>query len=317
MDMCDGCVDRQQWLLDSGDGSQVICLCQIKNNQAGDDKVTTLIDVGVQTSEITDRQQSLFKADDESQSKAECENCGHKFSRPDSLKRHQNYSCKIKNNAREESQQSHPESGDGNNQVEDDEITTTIDVTVQTPKRMTPPINITNAPKRKKQKMNRKFWMNSGCDIRRNLFRDHDLEVVKRVQDRKWAILKIESIATSLSHQCIRRFYLGDKDGRNYLEMEFYPCILYKDLGEKYKELFHEQKSSIHGLNYNPIKRVLPCKMAISKINDFIVYNNIQTILYNNDYRDGNIEFEMCERLRIHAININFSFNHLEIERHG
>ena len=28
--------------------------------------------------------------------------------------------------------------------------------------------------------MNRKFWMNSGCDIRRNLFRDHDLEAMKR-----------------------------------------------------------------------------------------------------------------------------------------
>ena len=57
--------------------------------------------------------------------------------------------------------------------------------------------------------------------------------------------------------------------------------------------------------------------MAISKIDDFIVYNNIQTILYNNDYRDGNIEFEICERLRIHSIDINSSFNHLEIENLG
>ena len=190
------------------------------------------------------------------------------------------------------------------------------DVAVQTPKGMSSPIKTTDAPKRKKQRMDRKFWMNSGCDIRRNIFRDHDLEAMKRVQDRKWAILKIETIATSPSHQCIRRFYLGDEDGRNYLELEFYPCIPYKDLDEGYKELFYEQKSSTHGLNYNPVKRVLPCKMAISKIDDFIVYNNIQTILYNNDYRDGNIEFEICERLRIHSININSSFNDLEIERH-
>ena len=47
--MCDACTDRQQWLLDSGDGSQVICLCQIENNQVEDDEVTTTIDVGVQT----------------------------------------------------------------------------------------------------------------------------------------------------------------------------------------------------------------------------------------------------------------------------
>ena len=121
MDMCNACADRQQWLLDSGDGSQVLCLCQVENSQ-----------------------------------------------------------------------------------VEDGEVATTIDVGVQTSKRMSSPIKTTDAPKRKMQRMDRKFWMNSGCDIRRNLFRDHDLEVVKRVQDRKWAILKIETIATSPSHQCIR-----------------------------------------------------------------------------------------------------------------
>ena len=96
MDMCDACTDRQQWLLDNNDGSQVLCTCEIEeNSQVGDDgKVATTIDVGVQTSETADRQQSLFKAD-AIKSKAECENCGHKFSRPDGLKRHQNYSCKI------------------------------------------------------------------------------------------------------------------------------------------------------------------------------------------------------------------------------
>ena len=49
MDMCDGCTDRQQWLLDSGDGSQVMCLCQIENNQVEDDEIATTIDVGIQT----------------------------------------------------------------------------------------------------------------------------------------------------------------------------------------------------------------------------------------------------------------------------
>ena len=30
MDMCDGCADCQQWLLDPGDGSQGICTCQVE-----------------------------------------------------------------------------------------------------------------------------------------------------------------------------------------------------------------------------------------------------------------------------------------------
>ena len=50
MDMCDACTDRQQWLLDLGDGSQVICLCQVENSQVEDEgKVATTIDVGIQT----------------------------------------------------------------------------------------------------------------------------------------------------------------------------------------------------------------------------------------------------------------------------
>ena len=54
MDMCNACADRQQWLLDSGDGSQVLCLCQVENSQVEDNmrydgKVATTIDAGIQT----------------------------------------------------------------------------------------------------------------------------------------------------------------------------------------------------------------------------------------------------------------------------
>ena len=34
--MCNACADRQQWLLDSGAGFQVICLCQDVNSQVED-----------------------------------------------------------------------------------------------------------------------------------------------------------------------------------------------------------------------------------------------------------------------------------------
>ena len=55
MDMCDACADKQQWLLESGDGSQVICLCQIdensqvEDNMQNNDEIPTTIDVGIRT----------------------------------------------------------------------------------------------------------------------------------------------------------------------------------------------------------------------------------------------------------------------------
>ena len=51
--MGDTCADRQQWLLENNDGSQVICLCQVEDSQKediqNDGKVVAKIDVGIQT----------------------------------------------------------------------------------------------------------------------------------------------------------------------------------------------------------------------------------------------------------------------------
>ena len=63
MDMCNACADRQQWLLDSGDGSKVICLCQNVNNQVEDNmqydsKVSTTTDVATHTTPLN--RSSLF-----------------------------------------------------------------------------------------------------------------------------------------------------------------------------------------------------------------------------------------------------------------
>ena len=301
MDMCDACADKQQWLLESGDGSQVICLCQIdensqvEDNMQNNDEIPTTIDVGVQTSETTDRQQSLFKANVESQIKAECKNCRSKFSRPDGLKRHQNYSCKIKNNGREESQQSQLETGDGDSQVQDGDMVgvSQSDIAVQTPKRMTSPINIRtpplkrsspsipNAPKRKFAKFESRIWKNSGYDIRRHLFDFQDCRIMEKSRHKNWAILKVDTILTSKNHHCIRRFYIGDKNGVNYLETEFYPCVKYTNLSEEYKRLFHQERNHGHKLPYNPRQRSAPCTLAIKEIEEFVEYNNINLILYN------------------------------------
>ena len=48
MDMCDGCTDCQQWLLENNDGSQVICTCQEEDIQY-DGEISTTIDNGIQT----------------------------------------------------------------------------------------------------------------------------------------------------------------------------------------------------------------------------------------------------------------------------
>ena len=50
MDMCDNCTDRQQWLLENNDGSQVICLCQLEkeDNMQNNDEIPTTTDVGIQ-----------------------------------------------------------------------------------------------------------------------------------------------------------------------------------------------------------------------------------------------------------------------------
>ena len=54
MDMCDACADRQQWLLDSGDGSQVTCICQdvnsqVEDNTRYDDEVVSTINASTHT----------------------------------------------------------------------------------------------------------------------------------------------------------------------------------------------------------------------------------------------------------------------------
>ena len=57
MDMSNAWAGQQQWLLDSGDGSQVICLCQDLNSQVEDnirhdDEVVSVIDVSTHTTPL-------------------------------------------------------------------------------------------------------------------------------------------------------------------------------------------------------------------------------------------------------------------------
>ena len=234
MDMCDGCADRQQWLLDSGDGSQVICLCQVENSQVED------------------------------------------------------------------------------NTRYDGEVATTIDVGIQTPplKRSSP--FIPNAPKRKFAKFESSVWINSGSDIRRHLFDFEDCRIMGRIQDRKWAILKVDTIRTSKDHLCIRRFYIGDKDGVNYLEAELYPCVKYANLAENFKFFFLNESNRKYGhkLRYNPRQRSPPCTLFKEKIEEFVKCNNIDLILYNTERGSvsEDIYSNIDDTISVGFLNIRWEF---------
>ena len=176
-----------------------------------------------------------------------------------------------------------------------------VDNETQTPVRRSvsaDPRSCPDAPVRKVSKvaLQRDFWMSPGYDIRRDLFIDHDVELMKEFADDLWAVLKIDAIRTSPDHCCIRRLYIGDKTGRHYVEMEFYPCQALKKLNPDLQARFHHERARVHGLTYNPIKRSLPCCKAITKIKDFIVYNNIETVLFNGG---SGIVQDLCSEMCI------------------
>ena len=184
-------------------------------------------------------------------------------------------------------------------------ISVNMDAITQTPMKRAS-TTVPDAPKQKAQKPN---WMDCGRDIRRNLFVHHNWGKMDDVKDKRWAILKVDTIATSTSHRCIRRFYIGDKDGSNYLEMEFYPCVSYKNLADNYKEQYYSESANGHGLRYNPYQRSPPCSVAVSKINEFIVYNGIEIILFNveNDSYHEKVNLAICDELAIQRLNIHWS----------
>ena len=186
-------------------------------------------------------------------------------------------------------------------------MTSTTDACTQTTptKRMAPVVP--DAPQRKIQRM---CFMNSGRDIRRHLFTDYNWQKLEDVKGKNWAILKIETVGTSPCHRCIRRFYIGDENGINYLEMEFYPCITYKNLPDEYKKLYFLESSQSHRLSYNPRQRALPCSLAVSKIHDFIVQHGIEILLFNEDTGENEeAHLKICEELGIQHSNIRWKLN--------
>ena len=119
--------------------------------------------------------------------------------------------------------------------------------------------------------------------------------------------MDIEYIQTSNSHRCVRKLYILAKDGVTDRELEFFPCVRYKNMDKHHQRTFHYCKKHIHNLSYYPEKYASPCSTVFDKLNNFIVNNGIDFILY----KGGNIERNLCEALRIPSYNIE-CFHELE-----
>ena len=124
--------------------------------------------------------------------------------------------------------------------------------------------------------------------------------VAEIMKSRNWALMHIEYIRISPTHRCIRKIYILADDGVTDMECDFYPCIRLKDLEKKYQRSFHFCHRYVHKLRYDP-KQISPeCVKALKKINEFIVNNNIEVMLY----KGGTIEKDICYELDVPAYNI-------------
>ena len=135
---------------------------------------------------------------------------------------------------------------------------------------------------------------------------DQEYVTIQRLRKNNWAIMDIEYIQCTRIHKCTRKLYLMMKDGCTTMEMEFFPCKLYKELEKKYQHSFKFCYKHIHRLPFYPQGRSSPCSTAIEKVDRFITNNGIDLILY----KGGTVEKKFCQELDIPSFNIEF-FNGL------
>ena len=127
------------------------------------------------------------------------------------------------------------------------------------------------------------------------------------MQEQNWAMLDVEYIQISRDHRCVRKLYLLAKDGFTDQELEFHPCVRYRNMDKQHKRSFHFCKAHIHRLPYYPKVYASPCDTALEKIGRFIDENNIDFIVY----KGGEIEKDLCSDLGIPSHNIE-CFRELE-----
>ena len=118
--------------------------------------------------------------------------------------------------------------------------------------------------------------------------------------EKRWALLDVEFIRTSAAHRCIRKLYILCDNGFIDMELEFFPCVPYKDLELKYQRSFQYCKRHIHKLCYKPRYYSPECLKVLPILNEFIVDNDINLILY----KGGTIERDLSNALDVSSLNI-------------
>ena len=125
-------------------------------------------------------------------------------------------------------------------------------------------------------------------------------QAAETFKEKNWALMDIEYIRTSPTHRCIRKLYILAKNGSEELELEFYPCMRFKELEPRYQRAFRFCRNHIHKLSYNPTTYSPLCSNVLPEITNFIANNDIELFLY----KGGTIEKDLCEELCIASLNI-------------
>ena len=132
--------------------------------------------------------------------------------------------------------------------------------------------------------------------------------VVNYLNEKNWALLDIEYIQTTKSHQCVRKLYILTNDGFTDLKLECHPCLQFKRLNMCYKKAFWHCQAYIHQLPYYPNGPSSPCSTAAVKLQNFITNNNIDLILY----KGGQVEENICRKLGVDSFDIEYFDKDLE-----
>lgn len=145
----------------------------------------------------------------------------------------------------------------------------------------------------------------------RNVLSYDNMAGVNYVNERNWALLDMEYIQTSKSHQCIRKLYILAKDGFTDLKLNLYPCKKFQDLEMRYKKSHWYCQANIHQLPYYPNEASSPCSTAAEKLRNFIINNNIDLILFKGGQIEENIAREIgIASFNIEHFNIDKVFSH-------
>ena len=126
-------------------------------------------------------------------------------------------------------------------------------------------------------------------------------DIANSLNENTWAIMSIDNFQISSTDRCIRMIHLLLEDGITNIQLDFYPHMYYKLRESHHQRSYRFCKRHVHKLMYDPwIWPQIRYANAVSKINDFVVYNNVELILYYNNV----IEKELCEELFVKSRNI-------------